>query len=81
MMDICLSIVTLLLSVGSDHRYVVFSYGWVFGECCQVLDDSRGGIFSSISGVQFNVIELPDLLLFSLQTFHMPFNCLYLDDT
>jgi len=81
MMAMCLSIVTLLLSVGSDQCYVVFLYGGVFGECCQVPDDSRGGIFSSIIGIQFNVIELPDFLLSSFQTFHMPFNCLCLDDT
>ena len=81
MMDMCLSIVTLLLSEGLDQRYVVFSSSWVCGECCQVLVDSRGGIFSAFIEIQFNLIELSDLLLSSLQLCRTLFYCLYLDDT
>lgn len=59
-MVMCLSIVTLFLTVGSEKCYVVFSSSWVSGGCCQVLVGSRGGFFSSFIEIQLNVIELSD---------------------
>ena len=65
---------TLLLFVGSDQPYVVISLEWFSRECCQVLEDSRGGIISSFIGIKFIVIVQSELLLFLLSSCYMSFD-------
>lgn len=77
----CLSIVILLLFVGSVQRYVVFSYCSGIGGCCHVLKDSRGGIFSSFSRIKFNTMEVLNFLFLLLKTHCMLSDHQWLDGT